>query len=178
MSDSLKQFYMFLEKHNALIAWETNLLAFKPTQTIAMFFNRLLNVDQGYGISKAIYAGFIWDNTPEGYSYWSNLNTLWTAHYNQYKSNKQSKPTQTYKPNYIKIFRAFLKVNGVLKEFDEQFKKEELRCSLKEYLKLAKLTDTPHNYLSSTIVWANIPSGYSYWNLLNTRWSNELASHT
>ena len=69
MSDSLKQFYMFLEKHNALIAWETNLLRSEPTQTRAMFFNRLLNVDQGYDMGRAISAGFVWDSTPEGYSY-------------------------------------------------------------------------------------------------------------
>ena len=71
------------------------------------------------------------------------------------------------------MFRTLLKLNGALKEFDEQFKKEEPNHSLEQFLKLAKLINVPRDYLGSTIRWLNTPSGYHYWDHLHSEWQNK-----
>ena len=72
----LKQFYLFLEKNNALMAWENNLLNQNPERTRAMFFDSTaLHVKlDGY---RFIIGAFNWTRSPEGSMYWSALHDQW-----------------------------------------------------------------------------------------------------
>ena len=72
INPSLKQFYLFLEKHNALIAWENNRITKYPDETRAEFFARV-KLD-GY---RFIIGAFTWVVTPEGQIYWSTLHSKW-----------------------------------------------------------------------------------------------------
>ena len=68
----LKQFYLFLEKNNALIAWENNLLNQNPDCTRAGFFERI-KLDN----YRFIVSAFVWNRTPEGQTYWQDLHRKW-----------------------------------------------------------------------------------------------------
>ena len=68
----LEQFYLFLEKHNALMAWENNFLNRNPNRTRADFFHHIQLDDYRF-----ILAAFTWECTPEGQTYWQDLNCKW-----------------------------------------------------------------------------------------------------
>lgn len=68
----LKQFYLFLEERNALMAWENNLLNHDPDRTRAMFFAKF-QLD-GY---QFIISAFTWNRSPEGSMYWQDLHRKW-----------------------------------------------------------------------------------------------------
>lgn len=70
----LKQFYLFLEKHNARMVWENNLLTGSPDLTRAQFFQLNLNATNSYTL---VIGAFTWDKTPEGWDYWDLLHTKW-----------------------------------------------------------------------------------------------------
>lgn len=68
----LKQFYLFLEKNNARMAWENNLLNQNPNRTRAGFFERVTLDNYQF-----IMSAFTWSRTPEGSVYWSSLHDQW-----------------------------------------------------------------------------------------------------
>ncbi len=76
INPTLKQFYLFLEKNNALIAWENNLLNRNPGRTRAEFLSEILRTGDSYAF---IIRPFQWDKTPEGYHYWSKLHAKWQS---------------------------------------------------------------------------------------------------
>lgn len=72
----LKQFYLFLEKNNARMAWENNLFRQHPNCTRAEFFDSTalhIKLDGYYFIMSA----FTWTRTPEGSVYWQELHRKW-----------------------------------------------------------------------------------------------------
>lgn len=72
----LKQFYLFLEKNNARIAWENNLLNQHPDLTRAMFFDSTIVYIKLDGY-QFIIGAFTWSRTPEGSNYWRALHGQW-----------------------------------------------------------------------------------------------------
>jgi len=68
----LKQFYLFLEKHNARMAWENNRITKYPDMTLGEFFHSV-KLD-GY---RFILAAFTWAGTSEGHDYWRDLHRKW-----------------------------------------------------------------------------------------------------
>lgn len=74
INPTLKQFYLFLEKNNALMAWENNLLNHNPNRTRADFLKLTLNATDSYSL---VIRAFGWGQTPEGWDYWHLLHLKW-----------------------------------------------------------------------------------------------------
>jgi hypothetical protein len=75
MNKTLELFYKFLEQKNALITWETHLLTrlVKIDQTRANYFAERLGTRDW----ALIIGAFVWSETPEGHTYWSDLSKAW-----------------------------------------------------------------------------------------------------
>jgi len=63
-----KEFIAFLKEHNALIPFIINLHKSKW-----FLFHRY----EKYNPTSLVYSSFHWDETTEGFSYWSNINIQW-----------------------------------------------------------------------------------------------------
>ena len=74
-----KKFYRFLYENDALIEWKRNIKDPKCTASIKSlrtYFNHYYDVNW-------ITLAFLWDNSPEGFSFWDKLNDKWRKEINK-----------------------------------------------------------------------------------------------
>lgn len=65
-------FKVFLKKHRKLTTFKEKVKSMRPPQNIRGVDNR-----KDLHCKDAIYDSFVWDDTVEGWGYWSNLNGKW-----------------------------------------------------------------------------------------------------
>lgn len=72
----MQQFIIFLYKNNALKPYKDNLLKAHKKAPLIYKINPFYEKKSSY--ASLISTAFIWDDTPQGFKFWSNLSIQWS----------------------------------------------------------------------------------------------------
>ena len=72
--------------------------------------------------------------------------------------------------NFIKQFHQFLEDNNAKEELLAAFAKQEPNTTLESMLTNLEERIQTNNYISSSILWRDTPSGILYWSDLDDKW--------
>lgn len=78
IEQNIEKFYKFLKRYDAKDKWEHNTEIGHPNKGVDGYFIGMSSERQA---NKWIVTAFNWNNTPEGWNYWHQLNRLWTSQF-------------------------------------------------------------------------------------------------